>query len=291
MRALVVDYQSVPTGQFAFDFGEGPAWNPLTQRVSMVDIFERRVHLFELRDTHLIHRDEFATQGDVGAALPLADGGFVLCEQGGVFLRDSEGNRTAVCELPVRGADVRFNDGKLGPDGKLWVGVMDYAATEGRGSLWRIGRDGSAQQLLEGLTIPNGLDWWQNEFWFVNGPAEDIHCYHWDESGLTPTPRRFDTNGTPDGLALDAHGEVWLALWGEGRVDHFDSSGAVVDSISVASPQSTSLCFAGPELDTVIMTSAQFTMTPHASAQFDRAGDVFVQRVPQRGRLPHLDFR
>ena len=88
----------------------------------------------------------------------------------------------------------------------------------------------------------------------MNGPAEDIHCYHWDESGLTPTPRRFDTNGTPDGLALDAHGEVWLALWGEGRVDHFDSSGAVVDSISVASPQSTSLCFAGPELDTVIMT-------------------------------------
>jgi sugar lactone lactonase YvrE len=287
----MVEYHSVPTGQFAFDLGEGPVWNPHTERVSMVDIFNRRVYLFELRDGQLIKRDEFATQSDVGAALPLADGSFVLCEQAGIFLRDPEGNRTEVCELPVRGADVRCNDGKLGPDGKLWVGIMDYAATEGRASLWRIGRDGSAQRLLEGLTIPNGMDWCLDEFWFVNGPAEEIQCYHWDESGLTPTGRRFVTNGTPDGLAIDSQGELWLALWGEGRVDHFDTSGDVVDSISVASPHSTSLCFAGPELDTVIMTSAQFNMSAQGLAEFDRAGDVFVQPVPRRGRLSHFDFR
>ena len=116
-------------------------------------------------------------------------------------------------------------DGKLGPDGKLWVGVMDYAATEGRGSLWRVGRDGSAQQLLEGLTIPNGLDWWQDEFWFVNGPAEHIHCYQWDESGLTPTPHRFDTT---------AHPTVWHSMrtarcgWPYGARDEWITSTAQV---------------------------------------------------------------
>lgn len=283
-------YTSTPTGKFNFNLGEGPVWNPITQKLSMVDIFERRVHLFELHDTQLIHVDEFATEGDVGAALPLAEGGFVLCEQNGVFVRSAAGARTKVCDLPVAEADLRFNDGKLGPDGKLWVGIMDYSATEGRGSLWRIARDGSTELLLDGLTIPNGLDWWHDEFWFVNGPAEEIRCYRWDEAGLVDSGRKVLTNGTPDGLAIDASGELWLALWGEGRVDHFDHSGAVVDSITVASPHSTSLCFAGPELDTVVMTSAQFNMTAAAIAEHERAGDIFVQAVPVRGRPPHLHF-
>ena len=286
----MADYHATPTGQSAFNLGEGPVWNPHTQKVSLIDIFGRQVHLYELQEDELIHRESFDTVGDIGAALPLADGSFVLGEQGGVFHRTADGMRTQVCELPVSGTDFRFNDGKLGPDGNLWIGVMDYDATEGRGSLWRISRDGSAQMLLDHLTIPNGLDWWQDEFWFVDGPAEEIRCYRWDETGLTSTDRRFVTNGTPDGLAIDSQGELWLALWGEGRVDHFDSSGAVTESIAVAAPLSTSLCFAGPTLDTLIVTTARFNMTPEALAQWDSAGDVFLQRVPQKGRLPHVDF-
>jgi hypothetical protein len=102
---------------------------------------------------------------------------------------------------------------------------MDYDASAGRGSLWRIGRNGQYQMLLDNLTIPNGMDWWHDEFWFVDGPAEQISLYKWSESGLEATSRKIPTNGTPDGLTIDSKGEIWLSLWGEGRFDHFDSSG------------------------------------------------------------------
>ena len=263
----------------------------MTETLSIVDIFERRVHLLELDDSQVHHRGEFSTEGDIGAALPLSDGSFVLCESGGVFLRAPDGARTSVCDLPSSGSGLRFNDGKLGPDGKRRVGVMDYDATEGRGSLWRIGRDGASQCLLVGLTIPNGLDWWGDEFWFVDGPEEVLSCYRWDESGLSSVNRRFVTSGTPAGLSIDSQGELWLALWGEGRVDHFNREGNVVDSVSVASPHSTSLCFAGRKLDTLVMTSAQFNMAPEDLAKFERAGDLFVQPLPHRGRIPHLQFQ
>ena len=286
----MADYESVPSGCFALELGEGPVWNPVTQTLSIVDIFERQVHLLDLDNSQVRHRGEFSTEGDIGAALPLADGSYVLCESGGVFLRAPDGTRSLVCDLPSSGSDLRFNDGKLGPDGKLWVGVMDYAATEGRGSLWRIGRDGESQCLLDGLTIPNGLDWWGDEFWFVDGPEEVVSCYPWDESGLSAVNRRFVTDGTPDGLSIDSQGDLWLALWGEGRVDHFNREGHVVDSVSVASPHSTSLCFAGRGLDTLVMTSAQFNMSPEDLAQLERAGDLFVLPVPRRGRIPHLEF-
>lgn len=284
------NFHSVPTGKHAFELGEGPVWSPENQKLSIVDIFQRRVHLYELKETELIEQGGFETEGDIGAALPLANGEFVLCENQGIFLRENSGSRHRICEMPVTGSNFRCNDAKIGPDGNLWVGIMDYDATEGNGSLWRISRSGDAQQLLAGLTIPNGMDWWDDQFWFVDGPAEVITQYRWSNSGIEKTGQVFSTNGTPDGLVIDSNGELWLALWGEGRVDHLNSVGEVVDSISVASPHSTSLCFAGNDLKTLVMTSARFAMTQEALDANPNSGDLFTLRAPVSGRKANTRF-
>jgi sugar lactone lactonase YvrE len=149
---------------------------------------------------------------------------------------------------------------------------------------------GKCQLLLDERTIPNGMDWWKEDFWFVDGPAEQISLYKWSESGLEETSRKFLTNGTPDGLTIDSQGEIWLALWGEGRVDHFDNSGKVIESVLVASPHSTSLCFAGEQLDTLIMTSAKFAMPPEDLEKYQNAGDLFSFQASSRGRVANFDF-
>lgn len=286
----MAEFLSTPTGKFSFGLGEGPSWNPTTKQVSMVNIFEKEVHLFSLSGTTLSHVDTFRTEGDIGAALPLSEGAFLLCENHGVFLRQPTGERHKVSDMPVSGEQFRCNDAKVGPDGKLWVGIMDYDATEGQGSLWRIGSDGSAQLLLSNLTIPNGLDWYGDEFWFVDGPTEEIRCFSWDNAGLTKTEKRFVTNGTPDGLAIDSNGDIWLALWGQARVDHFNQAGEVVDSVAVPSSHSTSLCFAGENLDTLVMTSALMYTAEDELKKFPRAGDVFTCQVSTTGRTANQIF-
>jgi sugar lactone lactonase YvrE len=281
---------SLPSGKLSLELGEGPVWNPLTQELSIVDIFARMVHLFKVENGEILSASSFHCDADVGAALPTSDGGFVLCLSTGIFFRDQAGVITKICDLPVKGDEFRCNDAKLGPDGKLWVGIMNYDASAGQGSLWRIGRDGKCQLLLDERTIPNGMDWWKEDFWFVDGPAEEISLYKWSESGLEETSRKFLTNGTPDGLTIDSQGEIWLALWGEGRVDHFDSSGEVIESVFVASPHSTSLCFAGEQLDTLIMTSAKFAMTPEDLEKYQNAGDLFSFQASSRGRASNFEF-
>jgi sugar lactone lactonase YvrE len=281
---------SLPSGKFSFELGEGPVWNPLSQKLSIVDIFARMVHLFKVENGEILSSSSFHCEADVGAALPTSEGGFVLCLNTGIFFRDQDGAITKICDLPVKGSEFRCNDAKLGPDGKLWVGIMDYDASAGSGSLWRIGRNGQAQLLLDNLTIPNGMDWWDDEFWFVDGPAEQISLYKWSDSGLENTSRKFVTNGTPDGLTIDSQGEIWLALWGQGRVDHFDLSGRVIESILVASPHSTSLCFAGDKLDTLVMTSAKFAMKEQDLENFQNAGDLFSFRTGSKGRKSRFDF-
>ena len=287
----MTDFVAKASGRHSFELGEGPVWNPTTGRLSMVDIFQRRVHMYTMSPSGPMHIGEFETEGDVGAALPLVDNQFLLCENHGIFLRRSDGSRELVTKLPVSGSEFRCNDAKIGPDGKLWVGIMDYDASEGKGSLWRISPNGESQLLLGNLTIPNGLDWLGSEFWFVNGPTEEIRCYRWNEKELVDSGRSFKTNGTPDGLTFDSNGEMWLALWGEGRVDHYDSSGQVMDSVAVASPHSTSLCFAGENLDTLVMTSAKFAMTEEAISAHPNCGDLFVAQPGVTGRGPNLQFK
>ena len=286
----MTEFVASPTGAHAFELGEGPVWNPQTKMLSTVDIFQRNVHLFELVDSIPVHRTSFETKGDVGAALPISSGSFLLCENTEIVIRHPDGSRDHISDVPLQGKNLRCNDAKIGPDGCLWVGVMDYDATEGAGSLWRVSRSGDSQQLLPNLTIPNGLDWLGSEFWFVDGPTEEIRCYEWSEAGLSKSVKSFSTNGTPDGLTFDANGEIWLALWGEARVDHFNKLGEVVDSVAVASPHSTSLCFAGEDLKTLVCTSARFAMEEKSISQYPSCGDLFSIVLETAGRPANMVF-
>lgn len=287
----MTNYEAKPTGAHSFELGEGPVWNQHTGELSIVDIFQRQVHFFELKDSGPVHKSSFDTEGDVGAALPVSGGEIVLCENQGIYLRNPDSARELVTKLPLQGKDLRCNDAKIGPDGALWVGVMDYDAKEGAGSLWRVTRSGDCQQLLSNLTIPNGLDWRGSEFWFVDGPTEQISCYLWDDLALADSGQSIQTNGTPDGLTIDANGDLWLSLWGEGRVDHFNRAGEVVDSVAVAAPHSTSLCFGGEGLKTMFCTSAVFDMSDQDQAKFPNRGDLFFVELAVHGRPGNFVFK
>jgi sugar lactone lactonase YvrE len=46
-------------------------------------------------------------------------------------------DREIIAEIPFDAASVRFNDGKIGPDGAFWVGTMDLNARDPIGALYR----------------------------------------------------------------------------------------------------------------------------------------------------------
>ena len=54
----------------------------------------------------------------------------------------------------------RLNDGKVGPDGRFWVGSMDDRShRDPTGALYRIDVAGRCDRLVDGLIISNGLAW------------------------------------------------------------------------------------------------------------------------------------
>jgi sugar lactone lactonase YvrE len=80
------------------------------------------------------------------------EGGFLLARREGIFRLDPATGSTEFWVNPnARALDVACNDGKIGPDGALWLCIDDLAEREPRGVLWRVAPDGTASLIDAGL--------------------------------------------------------------------------------------------------------------------------------------------
>lgn len=270
-------------GGLNLELGEAPIWDAHRSELVIVDIFGRDIYRLAHSENGWSVKEKIPTDSDVGAAVVLADGSLISVEARG-FVHLSGGKAERLFAVPgVSSSDFRANDAKLGPDGRIYVGVLDYDLTVGAGSLWAVNRRGESELMLEGLTIPNGMDWWQGTMWFVNGPEPVVQAYEMTDGGLVPS-RHITTDATPDGVAIDSVGNIWVALWGQGRVDCFSQDGELVDQVSVPVPQPTSIALCGPNLTTLAITTATYSMTDAQKAASPQAGDVFFADVTTPGR-------
>jgi sugar lactone lactonase YvrE len=259
--------------------GEGPFWDEAAGRLLIVDMLAGA--LVALTPTGDVSRYEV---GGVAAAIRARrGGGYVLATERGFQLYTADltpdGPPIAAFDDPA----IRMNDGGCDPQGRFYCGTMAYAETPGAGTLYRLDPDLTVQPTLTGVTISNGLQW----------AADGHHAYYND----TPTGRisryTFDpTAGTfarretvaevkqPDGMALDAEGGVWVALWGSGEIHRYAPDGTLTEQVTVPASQTTACTFAGT---TLYITTSRDGLgdkaEPGAGAIF--AADVGVTGAPQ----------
>lgn len=253
--------------------GEGPYYDERMGRVGWVDILGRAVLWHELATGRT---GALATAGHVGAAVPRANGGLVLCLPAGPMLLDLDGDRrhlgtfaeadAAAGEPAAGGAPARrANDAKADPYGRLWLGTMAYDTTPGAGALYRLdpGADAPAR-VLDGVTVSNGLGWSPDGtlMYYVDTPTGRIDVFDYDgQTGGLAGRRGFVEieagAGQPDGMCVDAEGAVWVALWGGGAVRRYTPDGVLERTVEVGTPLVTSCAFAGDGYDQLIITTAR----------------------------------
>ena len=96
--------------------------------------------------------------------------------------------------------------------------------------------------------------------YYIDTPEKSIDAFDYDlETGSVVNRRRAISfpDSFPDGMAIDSEGKLWVALWGGSKVVRCDpASGRVTGEIPIQSKNVTSCCFAGENLDTLIITSS-----------------------------------
>jgi sugar lactone lactonase YvrE len=145
--------------------------------------------------------------------------------------------------------------------------------------------------MLDDIGVSNGLDWSPDgtTLYYTDSMRRLIWRFPFDMQSGTLGPREVFANvpqdqGCPDGLTVDAEGFVWSAHWNGWRVTRYDPDGRVERVLRLPVPRVTSLCFGGPDLDTLYMTSALIGLTSEQLLEAPLSGALFSCQPGVTGR-------
>jgi sugar lactone lactonase YvrE len=277
--------------------GECPLWHPGEGKLYWTDIPAGKLYRYDpVSGTH-----EVAFQGPVVGGMTLqADQTLLLfMERGTVAVWDGQGQglaRTIVPELPEE-RDVRFNDVIADPVGRVFCGTISLKDASGQvlrlGRLHRLDCDGSIRPVVEGVGTSNGMGFSPDRrtFYHTDTAARRIDAYDYDQaSGAISHRRPFAQipatphNERPDGMTVDAAGNIWSALWEGGAIICLAPDGQLLRRIELPLRCPTSVCFAGLDLRDLYVTTAQGDQRP-AKGQYAgallRIRGLEAQGVPE----------
>jgi sugar lactone lactonase YvrE len=267
----------------AYQLGEGPVWDQARGRLLWVDVVAGNVRTGSLsgdrvEETSCTHVDE-----TVGAVAPASTGELLVAGRRGLHVLDPSGDRREVVHLVPEDKVSRLNDGACDPLGRFVVGSLAQDGRSGRESLYLW--DGAGVTTIDDdLTLSNGLAWSADGqvLFSIDTIPGIVWMRGYDPATGTCEPREellHITDGKPDGMCIDAAGNLWIAIWGAGQVRCYHPSGSVLATIDVPAPHTSSVAFVGPALDRLLITTAREELTARQLEDHPDSGRLFLADV------------
>lgn len=275
------------------ELGESPVWSATEQALYWLDIIGQRLHRFEP-----------ATGATREWPLPARPGSLALCAYGDVLLAMGEGfhrldldsGRLQLLQRQALPEGCRFNDGKVSPDGRFFVGSMDEAQLSRRlGVLYRFDPDGRCEAVLDDLIVSNGLAWSPDgrQLWHSDSKGQLIRCFDY-HNGQLSNPREIarpdEAAGRPDGAAMDVDGFYWSAGISAGVLNRWAPDGRLDRRVELPCAAPTMPCFGGPDMKTLFITSLRHGLSAAQLAHRPLSGGLFALRVDVAG-VPVARFK
>jgi sugar lactone lactonase YvrE len=264
-----------PVGNIHSQWGEGPIW-------------WRGVLYFVDIEGHCVHRFNPTTGEEktwdvgqrVGTVVPRESGGLVIAGDHGLFFLDEKtGLLTAIADPEADKPDNRFNDGKCSPDGRFFVGTISLVKKTGDARLYRLDPDLTLHEAFGPVTNSNGIAWSADgaTAFYIDTPRREVLAFDYTNGQLQNMRSVISTAGleaSPDGMVMDASGNLWIAFCHGGCVVCYDpKTGNELRRVELPCLETTACAFGGPELADLYVTTGV-----HKSIQEEHAGRLFVIR-------------
>ncbi len=279
------------------ELGECPRWNVREQAWYWVDITGKTLYRALADGQNL--------QSQVFSFKPACFGftqtnAIVLTSSDGVYLLEAFGsNPIQISNVETHLPEHRFNDGLTTPNGNFIAGSLsDGDTANGTSYLFEF----TQNQTLEHKVI-------HKDYKIINGQAfsPDGHWYYVTDtptSRILKYPFNADDNSFgqsqvfyqfeqgvehPDGAAIDAEGNYWIALWGSSKICVISPEGVRLKEIDLPASQPSMVAFGGPLMNQLLITTARQDLTEQQCAQQPLAGSVLITTVDNTGiALPNI---
>lgn len=237
--------------------GENPLWDAARECVYWTDIPNGRLFRHDLATAR---HEQIYSGPPVGGFTLQADGSLLLFRVSDIAVLPWGGAARTVIEFQDRTME-RFNDVIADPEGRVFAGTIDR--DDANGGLYRVDVDGTISQVCAGTGTSNGCGFSPDlhRLYWTDSTNKRIFRFDYDRATGALTNRTLiyqaaDDEGTPDGMAVDAEGNLWSARWGGGCVVKHAPDGAVLEKIALPVRTVSSLCFGGRGLDAMYVTTA-----------------------------------
>lgn len=287
---------------------EGPVWSTAWGGLRWVDLLAG--DLMTLRADDTVDRLHVGTgpwvDAAVGTALgpewqpiaafcrPRSEGGYVVGLERGYGLADEVDQPPERVVALWDDPNLRMNEGGTDPWGRLYAGGMAYDRTPEASALYRIAPDGAAEIVAAEVSTSNGIAFtadhsraYYNDtglkrtdvFEVVDDELDGRRPFH--EAPILTRGERAGSPASPDGLCVDAAGNVWIAMNRSGEVHQVSPEGELLTVVELPVQLVTACTLGGPDLRTLYVTTSRENLAdpePEAGAIF--ALDVDVPGVP-----------
>ena len=289
----------------AYELGESPFWHPHEQMLYWVDIPGRcilRCNIF------MGSIESWDMPSEPGSIAPAESGGLVMALRDGIYrARQWGGALEKLAAAQHDTATTRFNDGKADPVGRFWAGTMYEPRTKTDAGLFTL-NGGALEAKVSNATIANGLAWSPDAktMYWADTPTHTVRVWDWDAKTSDMTNERVfkqwpgkpaewqfgmtGYGGRPDGAAVDAEGNYYVAMFEGARICKLSPAGVELASIPVPAQCPTMPCFGGDDLKTLYVTTANYNRSQAELQAYPQSGCVFSMRVDVAG-LPVNFYR
>ena len=281
--------------------GECPVWHEVESALYWVDINGLTVNRLHPAS------GKFSSwkMGSEPSALAVdEDNNLVVATRAGfVRVNTTSGEVTDFCPAPYDTAITRFNDGRVDPAGRFWVGTMYEPRDKPAAEMYVLERDVLRRAWSGGMTNSNGLAWTPDgsSMFHADTTSHRIDRYDFDvatgtvANGRTLASFSMDKSaagygGRPDGAAVDSEGNYWVAMFEGGRLLKLSPDGEPLREIPLPLRCPTAVAFGGADLRTLYVTSASHGRSEAELAQYPLSGKVLCMRVDVPG-LAQPEYR
>ena len=267
--------QIEPIGNIRSQWGEGPVW--WQGVLYYVDIEGHQVHRYDPADGS---EKSWNVGERVGTVVPRESGGLIIAGDHGISLLDTEtGALTRIVDPEQDLPDNRFNDGKCSPDGRFFAGTISLVKKTGSAKLYRLDPDFTLHEAFGPVTNSNGIVWSADgeTVFYIDTPRKEVLAFDYEEGHLRNLRSVISTahlDSSPDGMAIDEAGNLWIAFCHGGCVVCFSpESGAELRRIELPCLETTACAFGGPDLADLYVTTGV-----HKSIVEEHSGRLWLVR-------------
>jgi gluconolactonase len=214
----------------------------------------------------------------VGGMALHADGGLVVSGRDVSHVTEDGEMRVLFADEAIAG----LNDLTVDPGGDVVVGVLRFRPFAGEDPV-----PGEFLRISDRATVVSGVLWTNGCAYSPDGATFYGCDYHrgvvfaadrHDDGTYGPSRALVETpGGAADGMAVDEHGALWVALGARGTLGRFRPDGALESELDVPADFVASLCFGGDGLRDLFITTLG---EPHSE---DASGSVFLTRSSVAG--------